>query len=419
MKKIHYGWIVVIIAFFSMLIAAAIRSTSGVILVPLEEEFGWSRSAISLAFAINLVLYGFSGPFFAAYLERFGVRKVMVYAMTLLVVGTAFSTQITSVLMLQFLWGIVIGLGSGVFLTVLSPTIANRWFVKNRGLVVGLLMASTATGQLAFLPLLSYIVQAFTWKTALLIVSGTGLLFIPLIAIFIRNYPKDVNLTAYGATEIESSQPVSLKNPITMAFNGLKIGVRSFDFWLLSASFFICGLTTSGLIGTHFIPACIDHGIAEVTAAGLLALMGIFDILGVTLSGWLSDRINNRWLLFWYYSFRGLALLVLPYALITESYILLVGFAIFYGLDWIATVPPTVNLVTDVFGKENSGIIYGWIFAAHQLGAGVAAFGGGVMHSIFSNYTLTFILAGIMCLMAPLIVLRIGRRKKEVLLKAS
>ncbi|MGZ4111929.1 MAG: MFS transporter, partial [Tumebacillaceae bacterium] len=384
-RKIHYGWVVAALVFVSMLVAASIRSTSGVLMVPLQQEFGWDRSAISLAFAINLTLYGFSGPFIAALMERFGIRKMMVAGLVFLIAGTLMSLGMKQVWQLQVLWGVVVGLGSGVFLTVLGATVASRWFEVRRGMVLGLLTASTATGQLAFLPLLAHLIEAYSWRVAIGVMAGVGVLLLPLVLLLMRDHPADKGLLPYGATE-EQPMKAHKKNPIAMAFQGLMLGVKSFDFWLLAGSFFICGLSTSGLIGTHFISACLDHGITEVTAAGMLAFMGIFDIIGTTMSGYLSDRFNNRWLLFWYYGLRGLALLLLPQSLdlaSSGSFTTLFVFAVFYGLDWIATVPPTVRLTAEVFGKENSGIVYGWIFAAHQLGSGVAAYGGGVMYQWF------------------------------------
>lgn len=408
-NKLHYAWIILAVTFLTLLVAAGIRSLPSIVIVPLETEFGWSRSSISFAVAISLVLYGISGPFVAALMERFGVKKVMLVSLLLLSAGTGLTTFIQSVWQLQLLWGILIGLSSGGLLTVLAATVANRWFVKNKGLVLGLLTASTATGQLAFLPLLAYLIDSSTWRTAMWFVSIAGLVIIPIILFWMKDSPADKGLVAYGAAEDEAQPATSKVNPIRAAFQGLGIGVRSWDFWLLAGSFFICGLSTNGLIGTHLIPACVSHGIPEVQAASLLAFMGLFDIVGTTLSGWLSDRYNNRWLLFWYYGLRGLSLLILPYALASGSYSLLLVFAVFYGLDWIATVPPTVRLTADVFGKQNSGIVYGWIFAAHQLGSATAAYGGGAMFTRMQSYEMTFLLAGFFCLVGSLIVLRVGK----------
>ncbi|MCP8968383.1 MFS transporter [Ectobacillus ponti] len=417
-KQRHYAWTIFIITFCSMLTAAIIRSSSGVLMVPLEKEFGWSRSSISLAVAVNLVLYGLSGPFAAALMERYGLRKVMTGGMLLLVIGLGLTTVMTAKWQLFVLWGLVLGAASGVFLTVLGATVANRWFVKNKGLIIGMLTASTATGQLAFLPLLAYLAEHITWRASVLLIAGLGTIFLVIISIWMRNSPAEVGAVPYGAPA-DYRETRLQGNPVAMAFSGLREGARRLDFWLLAGSFFICGLSTSGLIGTHFIPACIHAGIPELQAAGLLAFMGIFDIVGTTLSGWLSDRFNNRWLLFWYYGLRGLALLLLPYALFSNSYLFLIVFAVFYGLDWIATVPPTVKLTTEAFGREKGGVIYGWIFASHQIGSGIAAYGGGVLFTWMDTYTMAFMLAGSSCLIATLLVLRVGGKAQVAVTEST
>lgn len=408
----HYGWIVVWLTFFAVLVAAGIRSITGVMILPLEQEFAWSRSDISFAFAINLTLYGFSGPFIAAAMDRLGIRKMMVSAMLLLILCMIVSLFMTEIWQLNLIWGILIGLGCGVFLTVLSTTIANNWFEKRRGLVLGLLMASTAAGQMIFLPLLSYITEAYSWRMGLSVFVVLAALMIPVIAIWMKDKPAEKGLLPYGAVMQDvKPAPVMKKNPIVSAFEVLGVGVRSMPFWLLSVSFFICGLSTTGLIATHFIPASAHHGIPEIHAANLYAFMGIFNILGTMFSGWLSDRFDNRWLLFWYYGLRGLSLMALPYAFEMQSYAMLIGFAVFYGLDWIATVPPTIRLASDFFGKERGAIIYGWVFAAHQVGSGVAAFLGGYFYEIYHSYTISFISAGALCIVATLFVLSVKRKQ--------
>jgi predicted MFS family arabinose efflux permease len=411
---LHYGWVVVCLTFFSILVVAGVRSISGILMLPLEQEFEWSRSGISFAFALNLILYGFSGPFIAAAMERIGIRKIMIWALVLLVAALCIVVNITSIWQFHIVWGIIIALASGVFLTVLSATVANRWFEKRRGMVLGMLMASTAAGQLIFLPFLSGIIELYSWRTAIYIFVGLGILTIPLIAIWMRDRPSDKGLFPYGAANDYIPSPTSKKNPISSAFEGLWIGVRSLPFWLLASSYFVCGASTAGLIGTHFIPASTHHGIPPVQAAGLLAFMGIFNIIGSVFSGWLSDRFDNRWLLFWYYGLRGLTLLFLPYAFELQSYFILIAFIVFYGLDWIATVAPTVRLATDHFGKEQGSIIYGWLFAAHQLGSGAAAFMGGYMYEHYHSYTITFLSAGILCILATVFVFSVKQKQQAV-----
>ncbi|MFE8701499.1 MFS transporter [Cytobacillus sp. FJAT-54145] len=415
MKKIHYSWIILIIAFFSIIVAGIIRSSSGVFLIPFEEEFGWDRSMISLAFAISLFLYGFSGPFMAALIESYGLKKMMIGAMSTLLLGISLTYVMQDTWQLILIWGIIIGLGSGLFLTVLSPYVANRWFEKRRGLAIGILTASTATGQLILLPVLAYIIENYSWRLAISLILVLAVMMFVIIVLFMRNTPKEAGVLPYGLEKEEEvpSEPAK-RNPVVVAFSVLMEAVKVKGFWLLAGSFFICGLSTSGLIGTHFVSYCLSFGIPMVTAAALLSLMGVFDLIGTTLSGWLSDRFDNRWLLFWYYSLRGASLMLLPFALNEGSMVLLVIFSLFYGLDWIATVPPTVNISRQIFGVAKSGIVYGWIFASHQVGSAVAAFGGGVIFKFFNSYTWAFFMAGVFCVLASLIVMVIKKPQAEV-----
>ena len=378
------------------------------IMVPVEQEFRWSRSVISFALSINLLLYGLVGPFAAAVMDRFGIRRISVAALVLLALGSALTTWMQASWQLTLLWGVVVGLGSGCTASVLGAMIANRWFVRHRGLVMGILTASGATGQLLFLPLLAHLAETEGWRSATWIIAIIALILVPVVAILMRDRPSDKGLQAYGEIETAKEPASAVQNPFRAAMSGLYTGLRSFDFWLLAGSFFICGLSTNGLIGTHFIPACIEHGISAVTAASMLALIGVFDIIGTTFSGWLSDRYNNRWLLFWYYGLRGLSLMLLPSALSTSTFSLGL-FIVFYGLDWVATVPPTVKLTTDIFGRQQSGILFGWILAAHQMGAAVAAYGGGVLYTMLNSYFFTFLVAGVFCLLASFMVMRIGK----------
>ncbi len=307
-SRLHYAWIVAGVTFVTLLGASGIRSTPGVLIVPLQEEFGWDRATISLAVSINLILFGFSGPFAAALMERFGIRRVMLIALLTVATGSALTTLMRAPWQLALLWGVVVGLGTGAIASVLAATVANRWFVHRRGLVMGALTAASATGQIVFLPLLAWLVVNLGWRWAATTTATGALLVVPLVAVFMRNKPEDLGLRPYGATEADHT-PCSVGSPLAAAFRGLRLGVRSRDFWFLSGSFFICGATTNGLIGTHLIPASMDPGMAEVTAASLLAVVGVFDIVGTMLSGWLTDRWDSRRLLFAYYGLRGLSLL--------------------------------------------------------------------------------------------------------------
>ncbi|MEK3988590.1 MFS transporter [Robertmurraya sp. FSL R5-0851] len=415
MKRIHYSWVILFIAFFSIITAGIIRSSSGVFIVPFETDFGWERSTISFAFAISLLLYGISGPFMAALIEVLGLKKMMILAMVTLLGGILLTLFMEKPWQLVLIWGIIIGLGSGLFLTVLSPYIANQWFEKKRGLALGILTASTATGQLILLPLLAVMVESYSWKWAMGLILFLSVVMLAIILLFMKNSPQEVGLLPYGQEEASAKNKVEQKkNPITIAFQTLFEAVKVKEFWLLAGSFFICGLSTSGLIGTHFISYCIGFGFTAVTAASMLSLMGVFDLIGTTLSGWLSDRFDNRWLLFWYYSLRGASLMFLPFALSDGSYLFLIIFSVFYGLDWIATVPPTINISRQIFGIEKSVVVYGWIFAAHQLGSAVAAGGAGLIYKVFNSYSWAFALAGMFCILASLFVIVIKKQRLVV-----
>lgn len=411
-SRVYYGWIIVAITFLTLLTAAGMRSTPGVLIVPLEQEFGWNRAVVSLAISINLFLYGFSGPFAAAFMERFGIRRVIAVALLLVAIAVGLTTLMREPWQLYLLWGVVVGLSTGSLASVLAAMVANRWFVERRGFVTGLLTASNASGQLVFLPLLAALTVSFGWRAAAFATAGAALMMAPLAAIFMRERPASLGLRPYGASPDEKELVNTHANPFKAALGGLARGLRSRDFWLLAGSFYICGASTNGLIGTHLIPASMDHGIPEVTAASMLATIGVFDLIGTTVSGWLSDRIDNRWLLCWYYGLRGLSLLFLPYVL-GSTYLGLAAFIVFYGLDWVATVPPTTRLTADIFGKENVGVVFGWVFASHQLGAATASFGAGALRTIFGNYQISFMSAGILCLIASGMVIRIGRTSRK------
>src|SRR5882724_7092546 len=409
LARLHYAWIVAGVTFLTLLATAGIRSAPGVLIVPLEQDFGWSRATISAAVSVNLVLYGLTGPFAAALLDRIGVRATMLLALVLLATGVALTTLMTAPWQLVLLWGVVVGGGTGMTALALGATVVNRWFSTRRGLVMGVLTASTATGQLLFLPLMASIVERYGWRTAVLGIAAVALVVLPVVGLLMRDQPADAGRAPYGDDGPVRKVARSAANPAGVALRALARGVRSGDFWLLAGGFFICGVSTNGLIGTHLIPACIDHGIPEVRAAGLLAVMGVFDLIGTTASGWLSDRFDSRYLLFWYYGLRGLSLIYLPQAF--DAQILgLPLFAVFYGLDWIATVPPTVRLTTEAVGVRDAPIAFGWIVASHQIGAGVGALGAGVIRSSLTTYTPAWVAAGTICLLAAAIVLRIGRR---------
>ena len=401
--RLHYSWVVAAVTFVILLVGAGVRATPGVLMVPLETEFGWNRAAISLAVAINLALFGLIGPFAAAVMNRFGVRRVLLAALVIMAGAVAATTLMQAEWHLVLLWGVLVGTGTGATSMILAAIIATRWFDAHRGLVLGALSAANATGQLVFLPLLASLAEQRGWRTAAIVVSIAAALVFLLVMALMRDRPEDLGLRPYGARE-----PSAPAAPALSPIGALALAVRSRAFWVLAGTFFVCGASTNGLIGTHLIAACHDHGIAAVRAAGLLALMGIFDIVGTTASGWLTDRLSSRHLLFGYYTLRGLSLLWLPITL--EQGTGLGWFAVFYGLDWIATVPPTVRLTTEAFGRENTGVVYGWISASHQMGASMAAFGAGALRTSLGDYQGAFWIAGLLCLLAGASFLTIGRR---------
>ncbi|MFJ8236015.1 MFS transporter [Ureibacillus sp. NPDC094379] len=418
MKRIHYSWFILTVTFFSIIVVGIVVASSGVFLTPFENEFGWSRPTISLAFGICMFFFGVSGPFMAALLEVLGLRKMMLASMATLLLGLLLTFLMNQSWQLILIWGMIIGLGSSLFLTVLSPYVANHWFKEKRGLATGILTASTAMGQLILLPVLAMVIENYSWRWAIGLIITLGMIMFIIIFLFMKNSPKDMGILPYGQKEeIDEKNETQKGNPIIIAFKGLFSALKVKEFWLLAGSFFICGLSTSGLIGTHFISYCISFGIPLVTAASLLSFMGVFNMVGTTLSGFLSDRFDNRWLLFWYYLFRGASLVLLPFALMSGNITWIIVFTVFYGLDWVATVPPTINLARQIFGLQKSAIIYGWIYASHQAGAAVAAYGGGLVYKYFNNYTWAFTMAGVFCVLASLFVIVVKKQSTAQLPK--
>ena len=408
-SRLHYAWIIAAVTFVIMLITSGVRATPGLFMVPLESEFGWSRAIISASIAVNIALFGLIGPFAASVMDRWGLRRVVLGALALMTAAVAISTRMSTEWQFFLLWGILVGAATGVTAMVLAAVVATRWFDQRRGLVMGMLSAANATGQLIFLPQLAKVVEASNWRSAALIVAAAAAVVFVLVLVFMRDRPSDIGLQPYGHNADTAQAPVKPMAPLA----ALSHASRTRAFWLLAGTFFICGASTNGLIGTHLISACHDVGIPATRSTQLLAMMGIFDILGTTASGWLTDRYSARHLLFAYYSLRGLSLLFLP-ATLLEGGMGLGVFAVFYGLDWIATVPPTVKLTTEAFGKENTGVIYGWIGASHQLGASMAAFGAGAIRTELGEYRLAFVIAGLLCLIAGASFILVGRQALSI-----
>jgi MFS family permease len=409
-RRLHWAWVIAAVSFVAILGAAGFRSVPGVMMGPLHHEFGWSHGVVGLAMSVNMMLFGLTAPFAAALMDRFGVRPVLTTALILIASGSALSIFMTASWQLVLLWGVLVGIGTGSISMGFVATVATRWFEARRGLVTGVLTAASATGQLIFLPIVAAVTTHHGWRWASLIVAAAALAVVPLVAVFMRNHPQDKGLTAYGATDAVAPATVPASS-FRAAFDGLLLGAKVPAFWLLAGSFAICGMTTNGLIGTHFIPAANDHGMPTTVAAGLLATIGVLDVAGTVFSGWLTDRVDPRVLLVVYYTGRGVSLMLLPSLLSPHAEPSTWVFIIFYGLDWVATVPPTIVLCRNYFAA-NTPVVFGWVFASHQIGAAIAAAGAGRLRDVQGNYDLAFYLAAGLCLIAAVLCANV--RKPQV-----
>ncbi|WP_019887214.1 MFS transporter [Streptomyces purpureus] len=407
-SRVHRAWFVAAVAFVTIIGAAAFRSLPGLLFDPLHGEFGWSRGTIGFAVSVNLALYGLTAPFAAALMDRFGIRRVVAVALTVIAVGSGLSVFMTSSWQLITYWGLLVGLGTGSMALAFTATVTNRWFAERRGLVTGILTAAGASGQLVFLPLLSWIVANHGWRPASVTVALSALAVVPFVWLLLRDHPADVGLAPYGAKEFVPKPPPvtgAARRAVTVLFQAARTG----PFWLLAGTFAICGASTNGLIQTHFVPAAHDHGMPVTAAASLLAVIGVFDIVGTIASGWFTDRFDARRLLAVYYALRGISLLFLPLLLAPSVHPPMVFFIVFYGLDWVATVPPTIALCREHYG-DDSAIVFGWVLASHQVGAAVVAFAGGVARDLFGSYNVVWYASGALCAAAALMALVIRRR---------
>ncbi|MFC5800784.1 MFS transporter [Streptomyces formicae] len=407
-RRIHRAWFVLAVAFVTIIGAAAFRSLPGLLIDPLNEEFGWSRGTIGLAVSINLALYGLTAPFAAALMDKYGIRKVVAVALTIIAAGSGLTVWMTAAWQLLLCWGLLVGLGTGSMALAFAATVTNRWFTGRRGLVTGILTAAAASGQLIFLPVLSWIVQEHHWRPAAVTVSLAALAVVPFVWLLLRDHPADVGLAPYGAKEFVPKPPPvpgAARRTLGVLFSAARTG----PFWLLAGTFAICGASTNGLVQTHFVPAAHDHGMPITAAASLLAVIGVFDVVGTIASGWFTDRYDARRLLAVYYALRGVSLLFLPMLLAPSVHPPMVFFIVFYGLDWVATVPPTIALCREHYG-EDSAIVFGWVLASHQVGAAVVAFAGGVARDVFGSYDVVWVASGALCAAAALMALVIRRR---------
>ncbi|GII26294.1 MFS transporter [Planosporangium mesophilum] len=411
-RRPHPAWTVAAVAFVALVGAAGFRATPGVMLHPLHAEFGWPLGVISAAVSVNLILYGLTAPFAAALMERLGIRYVVAGALLLVAAGSGLTVFMRSSIELVLLWGVLVGLGTGSMALGFVATVTGRWFVHRRGLVTGVLTAGGAAGQLVFLPLLAYLVQGRGWRAAALVVAAVAVSVVPLVLWRLRDHPSDLGVRAYGATADDPplAGPPAGRGAVRRALGVLGSAARTRPFWLLAGGFAICGMTTNGLVGTHFIPAAHDHGMPETAAASLLALIGIFDVAGTVASGWLTDRVDSRVLLGAYYGLRGASLLVLPSLFGPSARPSMLVFVLFYGLDWVATVPPTVTLCREYFGDAGP-VVFGWVFASHQIGAALAATAAGVVRDRLGDYALAWYVAGALAIAAAGLSLLLRRRR--------
>ncbi|GAA1145670.1 sugar phosphate permease [Kitasatospora gansuensis] len=406
-RRPHYAWVVAGVTLLVLLGSAGFRSTPGLMMDALHSEFGWSHGTISAAVSVNLTLYGLTAPFAAALMDRFGVRLIVVSALLTISTGAGLTMLMTQSWQLVLCWGVLVGLGSGSMAGAFATTVSGRWFAARQGLVTGVLTAAGAAGNLVFMPLLAWLVEEHGWRTAVVVVSVSATVVALPVLLLMRERPADLGLLPYGATE-QPPAPVTDGSAILRSLRILREVSRSRAFWLLAGSFAICGATTAGLVGTHFIPAAHDHGMPVTTAASLLALVGVFDVVGTIASGWFTDRFDSRSLLITYYALRGLSLLFLPQLFAGSLEPPILAFVIFYGLDWVATVPPTIALCRRHFGAD-APVVFGWVLACHQLGAAAVAGLAGLSRDRFGDYDLAWYGAGALCAVAVLLCLALGR----------
>ena len=412
MPRIHRAWWVALVTFLVLIASAAFRSSTGVMILPIEEDLGWSRSATSLAISVNLVVYGITAPFAAALMERFGVRRIAVAALALIALGSGLTAVMTASWQLVFLWGVLVGLGTGSTALVFGALIANRWFTRRRGLIVGIFGAAWATGQLVFLPLMARVIEHQGWRWAALGVALLSAALIPAVALVLRDRPSEIGLAPYGSDEPIGSEANATHSGWQAARSALVVlrdASRTRAFWLLAITFAICGWTTNGIVSSHFVPSMHDHGVTATTAASLLVIVGAFDIIGTVGSGWLTDRFDPRILLAIYYGLRGVALIALPIILGPDIDPPLLLVMVLFGLDWVATVPPTVTLCREIWGPELGAIVFGWVFASHMVGAAIAAAVSGWIRVTAGDYAFAWWLAGALALGAALMSMLITR----------
>jgi sugar phosphate permease len=401
-RAFFYGWVVVAVAAMVVIVTAGVRSAPGAFLLTMTDEPEWSTSTVSFAAAIGLIAFGLSGPLSGWLMGRIGVRNVVLLSLIVTSLSLFATSLVREIWQLTLVFGLISGIGTGLVASVLGPTVATRWFVRHRGLVTGILGASNSTGQLIFFPLLTALAVTTGWRAGAIVLAVLALALILPVLAWVRDDPADVGARPLGVAKGELIHTPPPDRGV------MRRAVRTSDFWFLAGTFFVCGATSNGLVGQHFIPHAVDHGFTAIAASTALAVMGVFNFVGTIASGWLTDRWDPRKLLLIYYSLRGVSLFFVPFIHDTMT---IAAFAILFGLDYIATVPPTVALVADRFGRHNVGIVYGWVFAAHMMGAAIAAWAAGVVRESVGDYAAAFVAAGWIAIIAGFAAL--GIRKSD------
>jgi sugar phosphate permease len=415
-RGIHYGWLMAGLVFLAGLCESAAMSVPSVLLTPMSNDLGWSISELAGPLGLRVALFGLVAPFAGGLILLYGPRAVLVASAALLIAGLVLVITMKAKWELWLGLGVLMGLAPGLTAIAMAATIATRWFTAQRGLVLGILSAASATGQLIFLPPAAWITETYGWRAALLpFVLLNGALAV-LFILFSRDRPADVGLPPFGEDTVLPGPPEPSGNVFAVSFDALLSASGSLLFWVVTFAFFICGVSSIGLM-PHFVTFCGDFGVSPIFSASMLAAIGVFDFIGTIGSGWLSDRFDNRWLLACYYGFRGLSLIWLPFS--GFSLFGLSMFAMLFGLDFVATVPPSVRLTAQEFGRERAPVVFGWCFAAHQLGAGAMAFAAGLSRDALATYIPAFLAAGALCIVAAMSFYLLRNRPGEAVLAAA
>lgn len=401
-SKLHFAWVVLGALVVVMLLASGLRAVFGVFIKPLEATFGWDRASLSGAAAVSLLLLGAAGPVVGWLADRWGPRRVILLSTIVLGVGTLLSSRVTALWQLYLTAGVLMGLGAGGVGMSTGAALAARWFEGRRGLVMGLVGGAMSAGQLAIVPLAVWLTLSYGWRQSFLYLGVLLLVIgVPVTLLLVHDDPRERGLKAYGAGHAAAAgaMPAPPEGRTRVA-EAMQVPA----FWLLAATFFICGYTSNGLVLTHLVPHAAEHGFSEMHAAQALGVMGAMNILGTVASGWICDRFGRKGPLAFYYGVRGVSLLFLLYVWNVPS---LHIFAAIFGLNYISTVPPTTTLTANIFGRYSVGSLSGWIFFSHQVGSALGAAMGGWVFQATGSYSWAFISAAMLAFLAVPLALAI------------